>query len=349
MISVDDFDRFVFIIGAPRCGTTTLSRFLKDHPSVRFPAIKEPHFFAQHDLRGLSDDELRLRVERDYLQPFFATASNSRVGADGSVTYLYAPEQLEPILRLWPESRFVLPLRDPLAMLPSLHRRLIFVGEETIPDFADAWAAAPDRAEGRKLPAQCQDARLFRYDEAARFGTYLERLYAIVGRERCQVVVFDDLAADPAAEYRRFMDFAGLEPQANVDFAPRRAGESVRLRWLQRVLKRPPKAMRKRFAGEYLKHRARRHTDAPTRGALAKILSVRRLLLRWNTVSPPAEPLPTALQTEIRHHFKDEIEHLGRLVNRDLSHWLRPSSPGSMSAPKDGRPVRKEYRRAFSH
>src|SRR4249919_1224269 len=200
-VGVNEFDRFVFIVGAPRCGTTTLSRFLKDHPSISFPAVKEPHFFAQNDLRGLSDEELKLRVEHDYLQRFFRPGPDSRVGVDASVSYLYAPEQLEPILRLWPESRFVVALRDPLTMLPSLHRRLIYVGEETMPRFADAWAAVPDRAAGRRIPRQCQDARLFRYDEACCFGAYLERLFAVVGKERCSVVIFDDLAADAAGTY----------------------------------------------------------------------------------------------------------------------------------------------------
>src|SRR6476619_2238495 len=164
-----DFERFLFVVGAPRCGTTTLTRFVKDHPAVHFPALKEPHFFAQHDLRGLSDHDLRRRVERDYLRRFFRADQHHGIGVDGSVSYLYSPEQLEPVLRLWPDSRFIVSVRDPLTMLPSLHRRLIYVGQETIPSFADAWAATPDRAAGRRIPRSCQDPRLLRYDEAARF------------------------------------------------------------------------------------------------------------------------------------------------------------------------------------
>src|SRR3954453_7905532 len=119
MARVDDFERFVFIVGAPRCGTTTLSHFLKEHPEVSFPIVKEPHFFAQNDLRGLDDDELRCRVEREYLGRFFRPCQGRRVGADASVTYLYTPEHLEPALRLWPDSRFIVALRNPLTMLPS--------------------------------------------------------------------------------------------------------------------------------------------------------------------------------------------------------------------------------------
>src|SRR3982751_1072517 len=100
MARVDDFERFVFIVGAPRCGTTTLSHFLKEHSAVSFPIVKEPHYFAQNDLRGLSDDQLRRRVEGEYLRRFFRGDPKGRVGADASVSYLYTPEQLEPIVRL---------------------------------------------------------------------------------------------------------------------------------------------------------------------------------------------------------------------------------------------------------
>lgn len=320
---VDDLDRFLFIVGAPRCGTTTLSRWLKDHPSVAFPVIKEPHYFAQNDLRGLKTGELKQRVEADYLRRFFCPDADSRIGADGSVTYLYAPEQLEPILDMWPESRFVIALRDPLEMLPSLHRRLVYVGVENVPSFAKAWAASPDRASGRRLPRNCLDARLLRYDEAGRYSHYLKRLFAAVGRERCLVTLFDDLSADPAEQYRRLTDFGQLEPQSGVDLSPRRPGQSVRLRWLQRVLKQPPRIFREQLAEKAL-HEMRASHKERARSAPNGRMSLRKQLLRWNRVSRPSEPLPVALQWEIRRRFHDDIEELSSLLNRDLTHWLQP-------------------------
>ncbi|WP_028969836.1 sulfotransferase family protein [Sphingomonas sp. URHD0057] len=348
MASSAGFERFLFIAGAPRCGTTTLSRFLKDHPAVRFPALKEPHFFTQHDLRRLPDRELERRVERDYLRRFFSADGHRSIGVDGSVSYLYSPERLEPILRLWPDSRFVVSVRDPLTMLPSLHRRLIYVGQETIPDFANAWAAVADRAEGRKVPRACQDARLLRYDEAARFGTYVERLFKAVGRERCLVLVFDDLAANPAEQYGRLMDFAGLEPQPAVDFSPSREGQSVKFRWLQRVLKQPPGPIKERLGSEFFrKHHSR---DGAGNGAFEMLMAVRRRLLRWNRTSAPIYPMPMALQREIAGHFTGEVERLGALVGRDLSHWLQPSRDlGAKLANGGPASARAEpYRRAYS-
>src|SRR5215217_6016867 len=192
MPQIDDFQRFAFIVGAPRSGTTTMSKMLRTHPAIAMPFVKEPHYFAQYDLRGLPERELRERVEAEYLGKFFdEPRPGQTVGADGSVSYLYVPEQMEPVVRLWPDSRFIIGVRDPMTLLPSLHRRLIYVGDENITRFEDAWAAIPHRARGRRIPRSCLDPRLLRYDEAARYATYIERLFETVGRERCLIVVFD--------------------------------------------------------------------------------------------------------------------------------------------------------------
>ena len=323
---MDDFDRFVFVVGAPRCGTTTLSHFLREHPAVNFPLVKEPHFFAQHDLRGLSDAELKSRVDDEYLRRFYPERIDRCVGADASVTYLYTPEQLEPILRLWPNSRFVVSLRDPLRMLPSLHQRLIYLGDETITDFSEAWAASGERAAGRRIPRGCADPRWLRYDEAARFGTYVERLFAAVGKERCEVLLFDDLAADPEQQYRRFMEFLDLAPAPHVSLAPRRAGYRVKLHWLQRLLKRPPSRMREYFAGELFRHRIQDLSQSEEVGGQAAIWSIRKRLLRWNRMSSSPDPVTIEVQREIADRYRGEIGRLAQLIGRDLSHWLQPKT-----------------------
>lgn len=326
MPKVSDFDKFAFIVGAPRSGTTTMSRMLQAHPQISFPFVKEPHFFAQHDLRGLTDAELRKRVERDYLGLFFTQPTPGRtVGFDGSVSYLYVPEQLEPVLKLWPESRFIVGVRDPMTLLPSLHKRLIFTGDETINRFEDAWAAIPDRARGRRVPRSAMDPRWLRYDQAARYATYLERLFAAVGRERCLVVVFDDLVSDPAGQHRRILEFVGLDPMPAPDLPKQRESQGVRYPWLQRLLKRPPKSVFPLLAGAELRRRLRKASgDGDTNGAAAGLFSLRKRILEWNKVDDPRRPIPIGVQEQIRAEFKDEIDRLEALIGRDLGHWLRP-------------------------
>ena len=323
MIGVSDIDQFVFVVGAPRCGTTTLAYFLRQHPEICFPIVKEPHFFAQHDLREKPAEQVRTFVEEEYLRRFFPCAAGRRTGVDASVTYLYVPEQLEPALRLWPNSKFVIALRDPLEMLPSLHRRLIYNGDETIRDFEDAWLASSERAFGRRVPRRCAEPRWLRYDEAGRFATYLERLFATVGRDRCHVVLFDDLAGNPAREYRRLFNFLGLEGLENPDLTPRRSGADVKIQWLQRLLKRPPQGLRDRLAGEKFNSRFQ-DLDRDGQSGPSKILSMRKQLLRWNRVPPRPLLMPIDTQHQIRAQLQPEVDRLGKLLSRDLRGWLQP-------------------------
>src|SRR6476469_7481054 len=114
MPQISDIDRFVMVVGGPRCGTTTMARMLQAHPQVLFPFVKEPHYFSQHDLRDLDEPALRQRVQHDYLDHFFFAAPPERdVAFDGSISYLYAPDQLKPVVELWPDSRFIVGVRDP--------------------------------------------------------------------------------------------------------------------------------------------------------------------------------------------------------------------------------------------
>jgi hypothetical protein len=335
MPTVADFDRFAFVVGAPRCGTTTISRVLGSHPQLCFSAVKEPHFFSQHDLRGLSDAELKERVERDYLERFFEVPpADHHIGGDGSVSYLYTPEQMAPILRLWPDSRFIISVRDPMTMLPSLHERLIYIGDETLPRFDDAWAASADRAAGRRIPRSCVDPRWLRYDEAGRFGSYVERMFASVGRERCHVVLFDDLTENPVGEFEKIFDFLGLHRLEEIEVRPERAGQSVRLQWLQRILKRPPKAVRGYLAGEHYRRRVQKNPDERNGKAVAldAVMSVRKRLLRWNRTEAPKREVPLHVQQEIREALHGEVERLGALIGRDLSHWLQPREGSSRLA-----------------
>src|SRR5262245_36806086 len=88
---------FVCIVGAPRCGTTSLAGFLQDHPDVCFSSVKEPHYFSRADFGELSGDQQRRAVEDEYLARYFPDRRDGAVLAEGSVSYLYAPERMAAI------------------------------------------------------------------------------------------------------------------------------------------------------------------------------------------------------------------------------------------------------------
>jgi hypothetical protein len=333
---LDSQSRFAFIVGAPRCGTTTLASFLQQHPQICFSAVKEPHFFSRDEVAALSEGQLRSMVEQEYWQRFFGHCEGDPLlYAEGSVTYLYVPERMEPILKLWPHAKFIIALRDPLSMLPSLHARLLVTGDETIRDFPTAWAKIADRARGKSLPRRAVDPRWLRYDWAGQLGQNVERFIATVGRERCHVILFDDLTADPQGTYRTLCRFLEIEPFPGTDFAPQRINKTIRIGWLQRLLKRPPKAIRTAFAGEQFHKREKKigTSDGP---ALAAIFRIRKRLLGWNKVPAKRQPLDPEMRRQIIDRLRDDVVLLSRVIDRDLSHWL------------DGVPEAKPGREAVS-
>jgi hypothetical protein len=319
---LDRQSSFAFIVGAPRCGTTTLASFLQQHPDVCFSAVKEPHFFSRDEVAALPEGEIERVVADEYWQRFFGHCEGEpKLYAEGSVTYLYVPERMAPILKIWPNAKFVIALRDPLSMLPSLHARLLVTGDETIRDFPTAWAKVGERAEGKSLPKRAVDPRWLRYDWAGHLGHNVERFIAAVGRERCHIVLFDDLTSDPQGTYRNLCRFLGIEPFAATNFEPQRINKTIRIGWLQRLLKRPPKAIRTALAGEQF-HKREKRVGTSESPALAAVFRVRKRLLEWNKVPAKRQPLDPVVRAQIIERLRDDVILLSKVIDRDLSHWL---------------------------
>ena len=326
-----------FIVGAPRCGTTALAHYLAEHPKVCFSSIKEPHFFSRHDLRSLPLDALRRLVASEYLNRYFTHCAGSRqLLAEASVTYLYLPEQMQPIVRLWPNARFIIALRDPMTMVPSLHQRLLCQGDETVSDLERAWQLEGDRTSGRSIPRSCVDPRWLCYGEAAQLGKWASRFVSAVGRERCAFVLFDDLKRDPAGEYRRILAFLGLPNDHRTHFPTVRASRGYRYRWLQQLLNRPPVLTRPllggRAFGEHLKPVGHKSPSRQPRW-IGAVKAARKRLLKWNRRPAKEASLSPRLKAEIREQLSADVDDLARLIGRDLGHWLGRKRPARAASP----------------
>ena len=70
-----------FIVGAPRCASTFLYTYLRQHPDVFMPEYKEPKFFcADLDSGSEADATFFIRDEEQYLALFAEAGGARRVG-----------------------------------------------------------------------------------------------------------------------------------------------------------------------------------------------------------------------------------------------------------------------------
>ena len=221
-----------YIIGAPKCGTTALARYLSEHPSVSMSRPKEPHYHST-DLGRLR----RCTDEARYRQ-CFSPGPETRVLMEASVWYLYSDDAIASILKVRPDARFVVMLRDPVRMLASLHRQLLQALDEDETDFERAWNLSAKRARGECIPLGCRAPKTLIYTRTAAFGEMIERLFSQVPRDQCLVLFQEDMQADTGAIYRQTLDFLGLEDDGRHLFPRINEASRSRSRAVQYVVAR---------------------------------------------------------------------------------------------------------------
>jgi Sulfotransferase family len=127
-----------YIVGAPRCGTTFMYEYLRQHPQIFMPDNKEPNFMCKDLDSGSYLDSLSfMRDEAAYIR-LFAGAPAGSLRGEASTWYLYSETAAGLIKAMNPDSRVIIMLRDPVEMLYSLHGRRVYGGSEGLP-FVDAF------------------------------------------------------------------------------------------------------------------------------------------------------------------------------------------------------------------
>ena len=299
-----------FVVGAPRCGTTAICRYLERNPQICFSRPKEPHYFARIDH---IPDPAELR--REYLEPCFGHyAPNHRASGEGSVSYLYAPEAIERILHFNPQARFIVLLRNPLEMLPSYHLRMQFLLQEDQAEFGAAWSLEAARKRGEHIPRRCLDPRVLYYSEIANYGAQVERLFDLAGREQVHVIIFDDFVGDAPGVYRKLLGFLGVDDDGQTVFERRFESQMFRSRWLQELVYVP--VVKNGKVVDALLRKARKYNaDGSKKKTWLKRLA------GLNKVQRPPDPLTPQAADMVRDAIGTDVRHLAALLDRDLSHW----------------------------
>src|SRR5215469_5765625 len=123
-----------FIVGAPRCGTTAMFRYLSRHPEIYFSDRKEMHVFGS-DLRF--GPQFYRRSMDNYLAEFVARNGELRAG-EASVWYLFSRTAAAEIKTFNPDASIVIMLREPAQMLHSLYHMFRYDRNEHLPTFEQA-------------------------------------------------------------------------------------------------------------------------------------------------------------------------------------------------------------------
>jgi hypothetical protein len=212
------------IVGAQRCGTTSLYRALSQHPAV-LKAVwhKGVHYFDLNYGMGPAWYRAHFPLE---LQ---ARRVRRRLGVDAvtfesSPFYMLHPLAAERIARDLPGVRLVVLVRDPVERAYSAHAHELARGYETEP-FARALALEPERLAGEAArmasdPGYVSHAlQHHAYRLRGEYADQLERMERLVGHDRLHVIDSGDFFSQPEPVYAGLLEFLGLPALGRPEFA----------------------------------------------------------------------------------------------------------------------------------
>jgi hypothetical protein len=175
------------VIGAMKAATTSLHRYLREHPQVFMPAEKELDFFVA---------EKRWPRGRSWYEAQFAAADGAIAVGEASPSYTMYPQfpgVADRVAELLPQVRLVYSVRHPIERMRSHYLHEVEKGRERAPI-------------GRALAADR------RYLDASRYAMQLERFLERVPAEHVLVITAEQLRDDRAATVRRVLAFLGVDP-----------------------------------------------------------------------------------------------------------------------------------------
>lgn len=195
------------IIGTQRGGTTSMYRYLCEHPAVGAALRKEIHFFDHYYGRGA-----------DWYLAHFPRRGEYPVVGEASPYYLVHPDAPGRARRMIPEARLIALLRDPVARAWSQYHQKRERGVEDLP-FAEALAREDERL--MLAPEPLGPAwRHHSYKARGEYAPQLARWLAVYPREQVLVLKSEEFFANPAGILTETQRFLGLEPKAPAQFRP---------------------------------------------------------------------------------------------------------------------------------
>lgn len=211
------------IVGAQRCGTTSLYRALSQHPAVlKAPLHKGIHYFDTSYQRGMAWYQGHFPFRWQAARAERATGA-APLTFESSPYYMFHPLAAERIARDLPGVKLIVMLRDPVERAYSAHAHELARGFESEP-FERALELEPERLAGEadRIAADPRYVSVSHQHHAylAR-GQYIDqllRLAEIFGRASLHVADSDDFFTDPAVTYREILEFLGLPERGNPVF-----------------------------------------------------------------------------------------------------------------------------------
>ncbi len=195
----------IFIVGAPKAGTTSLHYYLNEHPEILMSSVKEPDFFSDKEIvdQGLYYGTTRINTSQKY-HNLFQEKKDAKIFGESSVSYLFYPEVPKRIKEYNTDAKIIIMLRNPVDRAFShylMDFRLGLLSDE----FEDVF----NKKEGLKFQ---------QYFLLGNYYSQVKRYYAEFSKENVHIIWYSDFKKDAEKEIQKVFKFIGIDLDYKVNF-----------------------------------------------------------------------------------------------------------------------------------
>src|SRR5262245_340058 len=278
-------------IGVAKAGTTSVSRYLEQHPQVFMCQIKATNYFGYEDARDWRwHDEgdpplirnFPVKTFEEYGAMFADGAGKVAIG-EVSPQYIRCPTAAQRIHERLPGAKLFVSLRNPAERAFSGFLMRTRRGEAVAGFHEELTAQSSHVKEG------------FYY---VRLKRYLD----LFPREQVKIYLFEDFKKDAGRILTELFGFLGIDPSFKLDTSVRHnPGAVPKYRLLNRVFYSPTLT---------------RIVKSLFPGMKERLKQTRELNLK------PAPKLPPDLRADLLKLYREDILKVQDLIDRDRSVWL---------------------------
>ncbi len=200
------------IVGAQRSGTTSLYRYLSEHPDV-LPAIrKEIHYFDLNYEKGVNWYRRHFPLRR-HIDLLSKTRGVNVITGEASPYYLYYPLAPDRIYSTVPDVKIIIMLRNPVDRAYSHYFHEKRLGEERL-SFEDAIRNERERLLDNDGYFYHQH---YSYLSRGKYVEQVKRYFEVFIRENVLIIESEDFFDDTMTAYSNVLDFLGVEKHSLND------------------------------------------------------------------------------------------------------------------------------------
>jgi hypothetical protein len=289
-------------VGAQKAGTTTLHDILKQHPDIYLPKVKETKFFAH-------DDEY-VKGIKYYKSKFFSTVKKEKAIGEIDPEYMYFDFVPERIYKtLGKDIKLIFMLRNPATRAFSHYQMSKRRGSENY-TFEDAIEMEQYRLmEQSNRVEKIQKLYKFSYIDRGLYSKQIQRYLQFFPIENMFFIIFEDeFIINRKTTINNLLKFLNIKQDYNLDINLKsNSAYSSKYKFLSRLINED----------NIIKHIGK--------SLMPSIIKdkIRTFLEEYNK-SDIKEHLSSDFKKEIiDKYYAEDIKKLEKLINKDLSVWLK--------------------------